>query len=279
MKVVVTGAQGQLGSDLISVLRNQSEVIGLGRKECDITNEAQCIAVINQYKPDVVIHAAAYTAVDLAETEADQAFAVNSYGTRNVVLAAEAAHAKCCVISTDYVFDGTGVLPYSEYDQTNPQSTYGKSKLAGERLTETLSSKYFIVRTSWVYGKSGNNFVKTMLKLCSEKDRLKVVHDQIGSPTYTVDLAQFLAELVQTERYGIYHASNSGSCSWYEFAKAIFEESGITVQVDPCTTEEFPRPAPRPRYSVMDHQSIRANGFTDLRPWREALRAFLAEYN
>jgi len=277
MKVVVTGAQGQLGKDLISVLRNQFEVIGLGRNECDITNEAQCIAVINRHKPDVVIHAAAYTSVDLAETESDQAFAVNGFGTRNVVMAADSVDAKCCVISTDYVFDGLAHVPYREYDQTNPQSVYGKSKLAGERLTETLSSKYFIVRTSWVYGQYGDNFVKTMLKLGREKGQLKVVHDQIGSPTYTVDLARFLAELVQTERYGIYHASNSGSCSWYEFAKAIFEESAVTVQVDSCTTEEFPRPAPRPSYSVMDHQSIRANGFTDLRPWREALRAFLTE--
>lgn len=279
MKVAVTGAQGQLGSDLVKRLQAVGEVTGLGREQWDITDERQCKDVMQRLRPDVVIHAAAYTAVDLAETDADRAYAVNAFGTRNVAAAAEDVKAKLCMISTDYVFDGTGTAPYREYDQTNPQSVYGQSKRAGEILAQTLSSRYFIVRTSWVYGKHGNNFVKTMLKLGREKDRLAVVHDQIGSPTYTVDLSGFLAELIQTERYGIYHASNSGSCSWYEFARAIFEESGISVQLEPCTTEQFPRPAPRPKYSVMDHMAIRANGFTDLRHWREALKAFLAERN
>jgi dTDP-4-dehydrorhamnose reductase len=213
--------------------------------------------------------------VDLAESEPDKAYQINAYGTRNIAMASELVGAKLCYISTDYVFDGRGSTPYTEYDNTNPQSVYGKSKRAGECMVQGFSRKYFIVRTSWVYGNNGANFVKTMLKLGQERDSLKVVNDQIGSPTYTVDLANFLAELVVTEKYGIYHASNSGVCSWFDFARAIFEEAGLDVRVEPCTTEEFPRPAPRPQYSVMDHMSIRVNGFADLRPWREAVREFI----
>jgi dTDP-4-dehydrorhamnose reductase len=182
-----------------------------------------------------------------------------------------------CYISTDYVFDGKASQPYNEYDNTNPSGIYGKSKRAGELAVQTLNTKYFIVRTSWLYGSHGNNFVKTMLKLGKKKDQLNVVHDQVGSPTYTVDLCLFLADLIQTEKYGIYHVSNTGACSWFEFAKAIFEESGISIQVNPCTTVEFPKPAPRPKYSVMDHMSIRTNDFQDLQHWRVALKAFLVE--
>jgi dTDP-4-dehydrorhamnose reductase len=275
MKILVTGAKGQLGKDLVTQLKSRHEVYGLGRGELDITDENQCKSSILDIQPDAVVHCAAYTAVDLAETEEDTAYKVNASGTRNLAAAAEVVGAKFCYISTDYVFDGTASTPYKEYDPTNPQSVYGKSKRAGEQLVQTLSSKYFVVRTSWVYGLHGANFVKTMLKLAKERDTLRVVDDQIGSPTYTVDLARFLAQLVVTERYGIYHASNTGACSWYEFACAIFEESGIAMKVEPCSTEEFPRPAPRPKYSVMDHLSIRTNGFEDLRHWRDALREFL----
>jgi dTDP-4-dehydrorhamnose reductase len=275
MKVLVTGANGQLGRDLVKIIGLTHEVTGFGSKELDIRDLEQCREIFNQIKPNVIIHAAAYTAVDLAESDADNAFAVNAFGSRNVAKAAEEIGAKLCYISTDYVFDGTSDNSYKEYDNTNPQSIYGKSKLAGELLVQSLSKRYFIVRTSWVYGRHGNNFVKTMLKLGKEKPNLKVVEDQIGSPTYTVDLCHFILELISSEKYGIYHASNTGSCSWFEFAKAIFAESGYTTQVEPCKTDEFPRPAPRPKHSVMDHQSIRANNFTDLRPWREALSEFI----
>lgn len=275
MKVLVTGANGQLGRDLVEILNVTHEVFGFGSKELDVRNIEQCRQIFFQVKPDVIIHAAAYTAVDMAETDEDNAFAVNSFGSRNVAMAAEEIGAKLCYVSTDYVFDGTSAKPYKEYDNTNPQSIYGKSKLAGELLVQSLSKRYFIVRTSWIYGKHGNNFVKTMLKLGKEKPNLKVVEDQMGSPTYTVDLCHIILELISSEKYGIYHASNTGSCSWYEFAKAIFDESGYTTEVEPCSTEEFPRPAPRPRHSVMDHQSIRANSFTDLRPWQEALSEFI----
>lgn len=277
MKILVSGANGQLGQDVVKILGTNHEVHGLGREQLDITNEHQCLEILESLKPDVVIHSAAYTAVDLAEKEEDLAYKINAFGTRNLAVAAEKFGAKFCYISTDYVFDGTATKPYREYDNTNPQSIYGKSKRAGEHLVQTLSSKYFIVRTSWVYGLYGANFVKTMLKLAQDRDSLKVVNDQFGSPTYTVDLANFLEQLIQTERYGIYHASNSGVCSWFEFANAIFEESGKKMSVEPCSTEEFPRPAPRPRYSAMDHMAIRANGFEDLRPWSEGLQAFLKE--
>ncbi|OGX68130.1 MAG: dTDP-4-dehydrorhamnose reductase [Paenibacillus sp. RIFOXYA1_FULL_44_5] len=279
MKIMVTGAGGQLGKDLVDSLGQHHQVIALTRAELDITNQEQCKQIIHTVRPDAVIHAAAYTAVDLAESEEDQAYAVNAFGTRNIAAAVQEIGAKLCYISTDYVFDGNSNVPYREYDNTNPTGVYGKSKRAGEQLVQSLCERYFIVRTSWVYGKYGSNFVKTMLKLGQDKKELKVVHDQIGSPTYTVDLSCFLETLVLTEKYGIYHASNSGICSWYEFAQAIFAESGANVVVHPCTTEEFPRPAPRPKFSVMDHLSIRANGFQDLRPWQEALREFLQNMN
>lgn len=276
MKVVVTGAKGQLGTDLVHLLADKGyEVYGYGREELDITNFDQVKQIIGKVNPDVVIHAAAYTKVDLAESEPDQAFLINAYGTRNVVVASEAIGAKLVYISTDYVFYGTANEPYNEFAPTNPLSVYGKSKLAGEQFVRDLYSKFFIVRTSWVYGKHGNNFVKTMLKLAQERDELMVVHDQIGCPTYTVDLANCVLELIQTEKYGVYHVSNSGHCSWYEFAKAIFEEAGIKVKVNPCTTKDLPRPAPRPAYSVFDHMSLRLNGFNDIRHWRKALNEFI----
>ncbi|MBE7681555.1 dTDP-4-dehydrorhamnose reductase [Paenibacillus sp. P13VS] len=283
MKVLVTGANGQLGRDVVLLLEKEGHaVLACDRDQMDITNQAQCNDVISSYHPEAVIHCAAYTAVDAAETDIDGAYKVNAVGTRNVAVAAERAGAKLIYISTDYVFDGNSSSPYQEYDNTNPQSVYGKSKRAGELLVQSLSSKWFVVRTSWVYGLYGNNFVKTMLKLGQGKPKLQVVHDQKGSPTFTVDLAGFILELMQTEMYGVYHASNSGTCTWYEFTEAIFAEArnvdGFTIQakLEPCTTEQFPRPAPRPRNSVMDHLSIRTNGLTDIRPWREGLREFIS---
>lgn len=284
MRILVTGASGQLGQDVVRVFEQVEHIVlPCDRETLDITDYQNCHERTQEFKPDVVIHCAAYTAVDQAESDVDKAYAVNASGTRNMVLAAQSVGAKFCYISTDYVFDGTAKAPYHEYDNTNPQSIYGKSKRAGEVLVQSLSSAFFIVRTSWVYGLHGHNFVKTMLKLGAEKPELKVVNDQKGSPTYTVDLAQFLLGLAQTEKYGIYHASNTGECTWFEFAEAIFAEAksifreDYPVRVEPCTTEEFPRPAPRPRNSVMEHLAIRTNGLRDLRPWREGLQAFLRE--
>ncbi|WP_027415575.1 dTDP-4-dehydrorhamnose reductase [Aneurinibacillus terranovensis] len=281
MKVLVTGGRGQLGTDVTNLLRqNRYDVYSYSSHELDITDYNQVKAVMEEVQPDVVIHAAAYTKVDLAEQEVDCAYQVNAYGTRNMVVQAEKYGAKFVYISTDYVFDGTADVPYHEFSRTNPQSVYGKSKLAGEQFVQSLSSRYFILRTSWVYGKHGKNFVKTMLNLAESRSELNVVHDQIGSPTYTVDLAEFIMGIIETDAYGLYHISNTGQCSWYEFASAIFEEANrLDVKVNPITTAEYPVPAPRPAYSVFDHMSIRLNGMQLLRPWREALQDFLKELN
>lgn len=290
MRVLITGANGQLGYELMTRQKSGMQghaILGTTRQNMDILDERQVERVLDEFYPDVIIHTAAYTAVDLAETDAVTAYAVNAFGTRNLVAAAERIGAKFVYVSTDYVFDGRlGAGSYGEYDETSPQSVYGQSKLAGEHLTKTLSSKYFIVRTSWVYGGHGNNFVTTMLRLAQEQlrlqkanepyKRLKVVADQTGCPTYAADLAQFLWTLVETQRYGIYHATNQGSCSWFQFAQAIFEEAHLDIQVDACTTKEFPRPAPRPEYSVLGQMALLANGFTPLRPWRDALKDFLS---
>jgi dTDP-4-dehydrorhamnose reductase len=273
MKVLVTGANGQVGREVVAALAERGHhPVACGRAELDIADLRQCREKLLSERPDAVIHCAAYTDVDGAEADPEGAFRVNAAGTRNVASAAEQAGASFCYISTDYVFNGRARRPYQEYDLPDPQNVYGKSKLAGEQLTQTLSRRYYIVRTSWVYGRYGRNFVKTMLRLGRERKQLRVVDDQIGSPTCAADLAAFLAELIETDRYGIYHATNTGHCSWYQFAKAIFEEAGIDAVVEPCSTEQFPRPAARPAYSVLEHVAIRANGLRDLREWRAALR-------
>ncbi|WP_438434606.1 dTDP-4-dehydrorhamnose reductase [Gorillibacterium sp. sgz500922] len=277
MRILVTGANGQLGSDLVAILEKSGhDVLGTDRMELNITNQEICDKVITEHKPEVILHTAAYTAVDQAEEDVEAAYLVNAVGTRNVAVAAEKVGSRLCYISTDYVFDGIATKPYHEYDNTDPKSIYGKSKRAGEVLTMSLCKRSYVVRTSWVYGQNGQNFVKTMLKLGRERDVLKVVNDQVGSPTYTNDLCCFLADLIQTERFGIYHATNQGECSWYEFARAIFDEAGISVRLEPCTTDEFPRPAPRPSYSVLSSLAIRTNGFRELRNWREAVSEFIS---
>lgn len=274
MKVLVTGAQGQLGRDLVALSQGMAHVQGYSRQELDITQLHQVREQIQAYQPDVIIHTAAYTNVDRAESEPDQAYAVNAWGTRNVALVAQEIGAKMIYISSDYVFSGQGNKPYIEFDRPAPTSVYGKSKLAGEELTRSLCPKHFIVRTSWVFGKYGHNFVKTMLKLGQKQSEISVVSDQIGSPTYTVDLAQFLMQLAKSEYYGTYHVSNQGYCSWYDFAEAIFAKYQQDVKVISITTKDFPRPAPRPTYSVMDHMAIRLQGFQLLRHWRDALHAY-----
>lgn len=277
MRILVTGAGGQLGTELVRFQDSRHELIGLARAALDITDLAQCREALDRIKPDCVIHCAAYTAVDRAEDEPGQAFAVNHLGTRNLALAAQETGAQLCYISTDYVFDGQGNRPYQESDAVNPQTVYGQSKQAGEAEVASLLDRYYIVRTSWVFGRYGPNFVKTMLRLAREGKPLRVVDDQVGSPTYTYDLARFLLELVQSDRYGIYHATNSGTCSWHAFAEAIFEESGLAAQLSPCSSAEFASKAKRPAYSVLGHEAIRANGFTDLPPWRDALIRMLQD--
>ncbi|MED3351284.1 dTDP-4-dehydrorhamnose reductase [Bacillus thuringiensis] len=276
MKVLVTGAKGQLGQDVVSLLKEQTwEVFGFGREELNITDEKQVSEKVLLIQPDIIIHTAAYTQVDQAESDEEAAFKVNAEGTKYLAQAAEVVGAKFCYVSTDYVFDGTKETPYKADDQTNPRTVYGKSKLVGEQYTQEYCSKSYIVRTSWVFGLYGNNFVKTMLRLAEENKELGIVHDQVGSPTYTTDLARFIISLVQTDKYGVYHGSNSGVCSWYEFAKEIFKQSNIEIVVNPLKTEDFPRPAARPKYSVLDKGMIEENGFESFQNWKEALKDFL----
>lgn len=273
---MITGANGQLGEELVYQLNNSSfKTYSFTRAELDITNQAKVNALVEEVCPDVIINAAAYAKVDLAESNEESAFAINARGQQNLAVAAEKFSARICYISTDYVFDGNGTVPYREHDVTNPLGVYGKSKLMGEELTIDNSSKYFIVRTAWLYGEYGKNFVHTMLKLAKKKDKIGVVSDQFGSPTYTVDLVKFIIELIQSEKYGIYHATNSGICSWYEFAKTIFEEAGIDINLVSLKSEDFPTVAKRPAYSVLDNFSIIENEFQPLRPWKTALREFI----
>ncbi|MEJ8545120.1 dTDP-4-dehydrorhamnose reductase [Brevibacillus borstelensis] len=276
MKVVITGANGQLAQDLKAVFSAHHEVFSLSRSELDITNSASVSEIIHFLRPDAIVHAAAYTNVDQAESDEDTAYLVNAYGTRNVAVAARQVAAKMVYISTDYVFDGNKGTAYNEFDLVNPLCVYGKSKLAGEEMVKSFSDRYFIVRTSWVFGRHGNNFVKTMLKLTAMRTELQVVNDQTGSPTYTIDLAAFLKELIETEKYGVYHASNAGACTWYEFAKAIIAEAGLTCKVAPIETKDLPRPARRPAYSVLDHMAIRLNGFPEMRHWTDALHTYMS---
>jgi dTDP-4-dehydrorhamnose reductase len=280
MKVVVTGAAGQLGQDVVRELAKKNhDVYGADRSQLDITIEADVMSFIHEVKPDVILHCAAYTNVDAAEENEDTAYQVNALATEYLAKAANEVGAKMLYVSTDYVFDGTATEPYEVDQATSPLGAYGRTKLAGEQLLQKHLDQFFIVRTAWVFGVYGNNFVKTMIRLGKERGEVGVVHDQVGSPTYTVDLAKFMVELMETEKYGIYHATNSGVCSWYEFAVEIFKQAGLEVTVNPLTSEQFPRPAKRPNYSVLSKKKIEAEGLTPLRDWKEALAAYLEESN
>ncbi|WP_419955653.1 dTDP-4-dehydrorhamnose reductase [Neobacillus niacini] len=280
MKVVVTGAAGQLGKDvLLELERKNHQAYGLDRQQLDITIEEDVMAYISEVKPDVILHCAAYTNVDAAEENEDAAYAVNAAGTEYLAKAAKLNGAKMLYVSTDYVFDGSANEPYEVDEPTKPLGAYGRTKLAGEQLLQKQLDEFFIVRTAWVFGIHGNNFVKTMLRLGKERGEVGVVHDQVGSPTYTVDLAQFMVELMETDKYGVYHATNSGICSWYEFAVEIFKQAELNVTVNPLTSDQFPRPAARPNYSVLSKKRIEQEGLNPLRDWKEALAAYLKESN
>ena len=278
MRILVTGASGQLGYDVERELERRGiEHLGTSSRELDITDRAAVEHLMQSYRPDAVVHCAAYTKVDLAEDEPERCWAVNADGTRNMAAACRKTGAKLLYISTDYVFPGTGERSYETGDPTGPVNTYGRSKLAGELAVQSLLEKYFIVRISWVFGKNGNNFVKTMLRLAETKAELSVVCDQIGSPTYTADLAPLLCDMVQTERYGVYHATNGGTCAWSEFAKAIFELAGRQVVVHPIPTSAYPTRAARPLNSRMSKECLHSNGFQELPEWKNALARYLKE--
>ncbi|HIT63293.1 MAG TPA: dTDP-4-dehydrorhamnose reductase [Candidatus Ventrimonas merdavium] len=279
MRVLVTGAKGQLGTDLMNELAKRGiEGIGVDVEEMDITDRDACMRVISEAKADAVIHCAAYTAVDAAEDHVDLCRRINGEGTRNVALACRETGAKLMYISTDYVFDGTGTRPWEPDDERHPLNVYGQTKYEGELAVEELTEKFFIVRIAWVFGVAGKNFIKTMLRLGEERGAVSVVDDQVGSPTYTYDLARLLVDMIQTDRYGRYHATNEGLCSWYEFAKEIFRQAGMDqVQVTPVTSDQFPAKATRPSNSRMSKEKLQENGFTPLPTWQDALGRFLKE--
>ena len=278
MKVLVTGAKGQLGTDLMNELAKRGiEGIGVDVEEMDITDAEACRRVIKASGADAVIHCAAYTAVDAAEDNVELCRRINGEGTRNVAQACKEADVKLMYISTDYVFDGQGTRPWEPDDERHPLNVYGQTKYEGELAVEELSDKYFIVRIAWVFGVAGKNFIKTMLRLGKERGAVSVVDDQVGSPTYTYDLARLLVDMIQTDKYGCYHATNEGLCSWYEFAKEIFRQAGMDVPVTPVSSSEFPAKATRPSNSRMSKEKLSENGFERLPAWQDALGRFLKE--
>lgn len=274
MRIFLTGAEGQLGKELQRRLQG-SDFLPTDVKELDITDAAAVANMIGKYRPDMVIHCAAYTQVDAAEEKVDLAYRVNAVGTQNIAVACRQVAASMIYISTDYVFDGKLARAYTEIDQTNPFSVYGKSKLAGEVLARQVTDRLFVLRTAWLYG-DGPNFVRTMLKLGQERDELQVVNDQHGCPTGTVDLAEAVLRFSQTQRYGAYHAVNTGVATWYEFACKVFELAGnAKVRVKPVTTQEYFRPAPRPAYSPLDTRLLTLALGWQMRPWQEALAEYV----
>ena len=278
MKVLVTGAKGQLGTDLMNELAKRGiEGIGVDVEEMDITDAEACRRVIKASGADAVIHCAAYTAVDAAEDNVELCRRINGEGTRNVAQACKEADVKLMYISTDYVFDGQGTRPWEPDDERHPLNVYGQTKYEGELAVEELSDKYFIVRIAWVFGVAGKNFIKTMLRLGKERGAVSVVDDQIGSPTYTYDLARLLVDMIQTDKYGRYHATNEGLCSWYEFAKEIFRQAGMDVPVTPVSSDQFPAKAARPSNSRLSKEKLSENGFERLPAWQDALGRFLKE--
>lgn len=278
MKVLVTGVKGQLGYDVVRELEARGiEAVGVDIEEMDITDAVSVETVIGGAAPDAVIHCAAYTAVDAAEDNGEACTKVNVDGTRNIAQVCKQLDIKMLYISTDYVFDGTGERPWEPEDERNPQSVYGRTKYEGEVAVQEILDKYFIVRIAWVFGINGKNFVRTMLKLAETRDSLTVVNDQFGSPTYTYDLSKLLVDMIQTEKYGMYHATNEGICSWYEFACAIFKEAGIAMEVRPVSSEEYGAKAKRPANSRMSKDKLTEMGFDRLPTWQDALSRYIKE--
>lgn len=295
MKILITGANGQLGSELrrcfaagasrlgpLPAKLRHATVIATDVDTLDITNRHEVAAFVRHHAPDAIISCAAYTNVDGCETDPQGAFAVNAVGARNLAMAAEEVDAKLCHVSTDYVFDGGAKAPVGEYEQPAPRSVYGKTKLLGEEYVRQMCSHSFIVRTAWLYGAEGNNFVKTMLRLAREKGGATVVNDQFGNPTNAADLAHTILQLLVTKEYGVYHCTGNGVCSWYEFACEIIRLSGLSAVITPCTTEEYlanatKQIAPRPAYSALDHVMLRATVGDEMRDWKTALADFFAQ--
>ena len=276
MKILVTGATGMLGQDVLRVLQEQRHVcLGVGSADFDLTDTAAVIAAAKAFMPDAIVHCAAYTAVDAAESEPTLCCAVNGMGTLNIARAALAVKAKLLYISTDYVFDGSGDVPHGAEDRPRPLNIYGLSKLQGEEAVQALVSKHFVLRTSWVFGHGGGNFVETIRRLGREKSQISVVEDQIGSPTYTLDLARLIAQMIVTDRYGVYHATNEGFCSFADFARVILRADGSRCRIAPIPSCEYPSAARRPLNSRLSKASLDENGFPRLPIWEDALRRYI----
>ena len=288
MKIIITGAKGQLGSQIVDILNKgyselgpidgaykNAEIIGIDVKELDITDVEAVRQFMKNENPQIVINPAAYTSVDKCESNEDIAFKVNSIGARNIAIACEEVGAKLVQVSTDYVFEGNATVPYKEYDMPSPVSVYGKTKLAGENYIKEFCSKYFIVRTAWLYGYNANNFVKTIMKAAKEKGHLDVVDDQRGNPTNAEDLAHHLLKIAVTDEYGVYHCTGEGECSWYDFAKEIVEYANIDCTVAPVTSGKINRAAKRPSFSSLDNMMLRCTAGNEMREWSEALKTFI----
>ena len=296
MKILVTGGNGQLGNELKSILTTGEAEIGkcpINHKECeaiyvdvdqlDITDLAKVREMVQKEKPDVIINCAAFTNVDGCESSKDAAFKVNALGPRNLAMAAEEIGAKLVQVSTDYVFEGTGNTPLSEDAVPGPVSAYGRTKLLGEEYVREFSSKYYIVRTAWLYGYVGKNFVYTMMRLAANNDQIEVVNDQRGNPTNANDLAYHILKLISTEEYGVYHCTGEGECSWFDFASRIIALSGENCTVKPCTSAEykakFPASADRPEYSSLDNMMLRCTVGNEMRSWEDAIDTFMKKVN
>jgi dTDP-4-dehydrorhamnose reductase len=288
VRVLVTGAKGQLGSQIINIMKaGKSElgkvdsvykdavIKGIDLEELDIANSNEVQAFIDDFRPDLIINPAAYTNVDGCESNEELAFKANSIGPRNLAMAAKKVGAKLVHISTDYVFAGAGRVPYKEYDLTSPMSAYGKTKLAGEDYVKEFCSRHFIVRTAWLYGYNGKNFVKTIMKAANEKGYLDVVDDQRGNPTNAEDLAHHILKIALTEEYGTYHCTGIGECSWYDFASKIVEYAGINCKVNATTSDKLTRMAKRPAFSSLDNMMLRSTVGDEMREWQDALRMFI----
>jgi dTDP-4-dehydrorhamnose reductase len=278
MNILVTGYTGQLGFDVVQEGKRRGfDMVGVGSKDLNITDEPFVKEYVKELKPEAIIHCAAYTAVDKAEEDRENCWDVNVEGTKYLVQAAKDNQAKFMFISTDYVFNGSGDVPFSEKDPPNPVGYYGLTKYEGEKIVQSLLTEWFIVRVSWVFGKNGNNFVKTMLRLSETSAELNVVGDQVGSPTYTFELSRLLLDMIQTTQFGIYHVTNEGYCSWAEFAKEIFRLTGITVKVNSIPSEKYPTKAIRPKNSRLSKQKLLKSGLKPLSSWQDSLKHFLSE--
>ena len=282
MRIVVIGANGQLGTDLCQELQGR-DVVPVTHSDIEISDMTSVTGMLRKWQPDVIINTAAFVRVDDCEANPDKAYLVNALGARNIAVAAQEQGSKLVHISTDYVFGGEAeyhAKPYTEFDAPIPINTYGKSKLAGEKMVQHFCNRHFIIRSSGLFGIAGSsgkggNFVETMLRMAKERHELTVVDDQVVSPTYTKDLARKITQLISTEYYGIFHITNRGACSWFRFTEEIIKLTGMEVKVIPVTSEEYSTPAKRPRFSALDNYHLRLLGMDDIEPWQDALRDYL----